>query len=142
VTLGTSGSEFGWRNGTGKWPEYYPDSLPTVVNTGLGSPTGVTFGYGAKFPGKYQDALYCVDWAYGKVYAAHLTPSGAGYRGTFETFLEGKAFDGTDTSSAATARCTSRSAAAARSPGCTASRTPATNRPRPSSGRTIRRGRR
>jgi putative heme-binding domain-containing protein len=37
-----------------------------------------------------------VDWAYGKVYAAHLTAEGAGYRATFEPFAEGKAFDGTD----------------------------------------------
>ena len=28
VCLAASGSEFGWRNGTGKWPPYYPDSLP------------------------------------------------------------------------------------------------------------------
>ena len=32
----TSGSEFGWRSGTGKWPAYYPDSLPAVgVGPGL-----------------------------------------------------------------------------------------------------------
>lgn len=96
VLLGVSGGEFGWRNGTGKWPDTYPDSLPAVANTGLGSPTGVVFGYGAKFPAKYQQALYCVDWAYGKVYAAHVTPLGAGYRATFETFVAGPAFDGTD----------------------------------------------
>jgi len=27
-----------------KWPEYYADSLPPVVNIGIGSPTGVKFG--------------------------------------------------------------------------------------------------
>ena len=48
----TKGSEFGWRSGTGKWPEYYDDSLPAVVNIGPSSPTGVLFGYGAKFPAK------------------------------------------------------------------------------------------
>jgi putative heme-binding domain-containing protein len=92
----TSGGEYGWRNGTGKWPEYYPDSLPAVANMGMGSPTGVTFGYGAKFPAKYQKAFFCMDWTYGKLYALHLTPEGAGYRGTFEPFVEGKAWDGTD----------------------------------------------
>jgi len=30
----SSGSEFGWRSGTGKWPGYYPDSLPTLVMVG------------------------------------------------------------------------------------------------------------
>ncbi len=52
-----SGSEFGWRSGTGKWPAYYVDSLPPLLNIGPGSPVGVTFGYGARFPAKYQKAL-------------------------------------------------------------------------------------
>ena len=53
-------------------PVYYPDNLPPVVNIGPGSPTGMTFGYGAKFPAKYQDALFMCDWSYGKLYAVHL----------------------------------------------------------------------
>ena len=68
------GGEYGWRNGTGKWPEYSPDSLGAVVNIGLGSPTGVEFGTGAKFPAKYQRALFINDWTYGKIYAVHMTP--------------------------------------------------------------------
>ena len=60
------GSDWGWRNGTGKYPVYYPDTLPPVVNIGPGSPTGVTFGYGAKFPQKYQDAFFICDWSYGR----------------------------------------------------------------------------
>ena len=54
----TSGSMYGWRNGTGKRPEFYPDTLPPVVNIGPGSPTGVTFGYGAKFPKKYHLLIF------------------------------------------------------------------------------------
>ena len=27
----TSAAEFGWRSGTGKWPDYYPDSLPAIA---------------------------------------------------------------------------------------------------------------
>jgi hypothetical protein len=26
-----SGAEFGWRNGSAKWPTYYPDSVPPVL---------------------------------------------------------------------------------------------------------------
>lgn len=96
VNLLVSGGEYGWRNGTGKWPEYYPDSLGAVVNTGMGSPVGVTFGYGLKAPPKYQHAFFIEDWAYGKIYAVHLTPRGAGYTGVFETFCSGKGFDVTD----------------------------------------------
>ncbi|MEZ6123246.1 MAG: c-type cytochrome [Planctomycetaceae bacterium] len=46
VMHATSGSEFGWRSGTGKWPEYYVDSLPAMVDIGPGSPVGADFGYG------------------------------------------------------------------------------------------------
>src|SRR5206468_400135 len=46
----TSGSEHGWRSGTGVWPDHYPDNLPPVINIGIGSPTGVGNGIGAKFP--------------------------------------------------------------------------------------------
>jgi putative heme-binding domain-containing protein len=85
----TSGSEFGWRNGAGKWPAYYPDSLGAVVNVGPGSPTGVCFGYGAKFPAKYQEAFFISDWSYGKLYAVHLTPHGSSYKGDIEEFVTG-----------------------------------------------------
>jgi len=96
VCFAASGAEFGWRNGAGKWPPYYPDSLPAAVNIGPGSPTGVTFGYGAKFPAKYQDALYINDWSYGKLYAVHLEPDGAGYNGAYEEFVTGTPLPLTD----------------------------------------------
>jgi putative heme-binding domain-containing protein len=96
VNLVASGAEFGWRNGSGKWPAYYPDSLPAVVDIGPGSPTGVTFGHGAKFPKKYQDALYILDWSYGKMYAVHLKPAGAGYAADVEEFMSAQPLPLTD----------------------------------------------
>lgn len=92
----TSGSEFGWRNGAGKRPEWYPDNLPPVVNIGPGSPTGMTFGYGAKFPAKYQEALFILDWSWGKLYAVHLQPTGSSYTGHTEEFISGAPFPVTD----------------------------------------------
>ncbi len=92
----TSGSEYGWRNGAGKRPEWYPDNLGAVVNIGPGSPTGVTFGYGAKFPAKYQDAFYILDWSWGKLYAVHLQPDGSSYTATREEFLSGAPLPLTD----------------------------------------------
>lgn len=92
----TSGAEFGWRNGGGKWPAYYPDSLPAVVDIGPGSPTGVCFGFGASFPKEYQDALFVCDWSYGKLYAVHLKPDGASYSGSFEEFISGRPLPLTD----------------------------------------------
>lgn len=85
----TGGSEFGWRSGTGKWPSGYTDSLPAVVDIGPGCPTGITFGYGARFPVKYQNALFLCDWSFGKLYAVHLSPSGASYAGEVEDFITG-----------------------------------------------------
>ncbi len=82
----TSASEFGWRSGTGKWPDYYPDSLPGF-DIGVGSPTGVTNGIGARFPQKYQKAIYVLDWTYGRILAIHLTPQGSSYSATFENFV-------------------------------------------------------
>lgn len=87
VTHATSGSEFGWRSGTGKWPTYYIDSLPQVVDIGPGSPVGVEFGTGTKFPAKYQKALYLLDWTFGTIYAVHLEPDGSTYKGVKEEFL-------------------------------------------------------
>jgi putative heme-binding domain-containing protein len=87
ATHSTSGSHFGWRSGTGKWPAYYVDSLPPLLDIGPGSPVGVTFGHGAKFPAKYQKALYLLDWTFGTIYALHLEPEGSTYRATKEEFL-------------------------------------------------------
>jgi putative heme-binding domain-containing protein len=96
VCLVASGSEYGWRNGAGKWPAYYPDSLPAVYNVGPGSPTGICFGYGTRFPVKYQEALFLCDWSYGKLYALHLTPDGSSYKGEAEEFLNGSPLPLTD----------------------------------------------
>lgn len=87
-----SGAEFGFRNGDGKWPDYYLDSFGAVMDIGPGSPTGIGFGYAAKFPARYQDALFLADWSFGKVRALHLTPSGASYTGQAEEFIGGQPF--------------------------------------------------
>lgn len=91
-----SGADYGWRNGAGKRPEFYPDTLPATLNIGPGSPTGTLFGYGAKFPAKYQRAFYALDWSWGKVYAVHLKPEGASYTATKEEFLTGAPLPITD----------------------------------------------
>lgn len=87
VNHASSGSELGWRSGTGKWPSYYVDSLPAMVDIGPGSPVGVEFGYGTRFPAKYQKALYICDWTFGTMYAIHTQPDGSTYKGVKEEFL-------------------------------------------------------
>jgi putative heme-binding domain-containing protein len=88
--------DYGWRSGAGRWPAYYADSLGEVVNIGPGSPTGVAFGTGAKFPAKYQRALFAADWTFGTLYAIHLTPDGASFRGEKTEFVSGKPLPLTD----------------------------------------------
>jgi len=91
-----SGGDYGWRSGSGKWPAYYEDSLPPVVDIGPGSPTGVASGLGAKFPAKYQNAIYALDWTFGTIYAIHLEARGAGYAGKAEPFVFGAPLPVTD----------------------------------------------
>ncbi|HTH49834.1 MAG TPA: c-type cytochrome [Candidatus Limnocylindria bacterium] len=91
-----SGGDQGFREGSAKYPEYYSDSLPAVVNIGIGSPTGVKFGTGAKFPAKYQQAMFIMDWSYGRIMAVHLKETNSTYTGTFETFIRGKPLNVTD----------------------------------------------
>ena len=91
-----SGGDYGWRSGSGKWPAYYEDSLPPVVDIGPGSPTGVASGLGTKFPAKYQNAIYALDWTFGTIYAIHLQADGAGYAGKAEPFVYGAPLPVTD----------------------------------------------
>ncbi|HEY2253777.1 MAG TPA: hypothetical protein VGH74_22035, partial [Planctomycetaceae bacterium] len=94
-----SGADYGWRVAQGKWPPYYPDhpdnGLPTI-DVGRGSPTAVMFGTNLEYPSPYREALYVLDWSYGRVLAVHLAPRGAGYRAALELFLQGKPLNVTD----------------------------------------------
>ena len=96
INQSPSGGEFGWRSGAGKWPAYYADSLPATLDIGPGSPTGVTFGTGAKFPARYQTAFFANDWTYGTMYAIMLKPDGAGYKAEKTEFVSGKPLSVTD----------------------------------------------
>jgi putative heme-binding domain-containing protein len=96
VCHATSGSEFGWRSGTGKWPTYYEDSLPPTVDIGPGSPTGIVFGEGAKFPARFQKALFILDWTYSTIYSIDMEPDGASYVGKKSDFVTGTPLPVTD----------------------------------------------
>lgn len=91
-----AGSEFGWRNGSGKWPSYYEDSHGSVVDIGPGCPTGLLSGKGAKFPEKYQRAIYALDWTFATLYAIHLQEDGSGYKGNVEEVVAGSGLPLTD----------------------------------------------
>ena len=85
----TSGSEYGWRTGSGKWPVEYPDNLSAVANMSQGSPTAVVMGHRLSFPAKYQRGLFACDWSFGTIYYVDLVPEGSTYTGQREEFLHG-----------------------------------------------------
>jgi len=92
----TSGSEFGWRPGTGKWSPVWPDNLPAILNIGQGSPTNVVYGGNARFPEKYRRAVFAFDWSFGIIYAIHLQPKGSSYEAKGEEFVSGSPLPLTD----------------------------------------------
>ncbi|MDA0378841.1 MAG: heme-binding protein [Bacteroidetes bacterium] len=85
----TSGSDFGWRTGSGKWPAYYPDTLPPVVEVGQGSPTAVVGGANLAFPTRFREGMFLFDWSFGTIYWTKLTAAGGSYAGEVEEFLSG-----------------------------------------------------
>ncbi|HZW30342.1 MAG TPA: HEAT repeat domain-containing protein [Isosphaeraceae bacterium] len=92
----TLGANFGWRNGSGKWPAYYADSLPSTLDIGRGSPTGVTFYQARQFPPEYHDSFLICDWSQGRILAVRLERRGATYAGTASELVSGQPLNCTD----------------------------------------------
>jgi len=90
------GGDYGWRRGTGRFPAWYADTLPSVIDIGLSSPTGIFFGYEARFPAKYQNALFLLDWSYGRIIAVHFISNGAWIQAAQENFISGRPLNVTD----------------------------------------------
>jgi hypothetical protein len=91
-----SGGDYGYRQGTRMWSAWSPDAVPSSLDIGKGSPTGVKFGTRSRFPPRYRRALFISDWAYGRIFAVHLTPRGAGYDCSAELFVKGRPLNVTD----------------------------------------------
>ena len=81
------GRHAGWVSASWKRPDYYPDMLPVSADCGRGSPTGVVAYRHDRFPARYHDALFLLDWTFGRVFALSLSPDGSSRRGQAELFL-------------------------------------------------------
>ena len=90
------GADYVWRTGAANTPGYYIDSLQPILETGRGSPTGLTFYEHHQFPKKYQDAFFMADWSIGVIWAVHLKPNGATFKGEAEKFCVGAPLNVTD----------------------------------------------
>lgn len=90
------GGEYGWRSGWSKWPTYYHDSLPSTVELGRGSPTGLEFYNHTGYPTRYHNSLFACDWSQGRILSIRLKRSGASYIARSEVFLQGRPLNATD----------------------------------------------
>jgi putative heme-binding domain-containing protein len=89
---------YGYRNGSGKYPQYYIDSLPPVRDLGRGSPVGVEFYTSYAYPREFFDNLFEADWSRGRLLYTALTPAGATYTARTDRaeFVHGEPFNITD----------------------------------------------
>ncbi|MEM7477320.1 MAG: HEAT repeat domain-containing protein [Planctomycetota bacterium] len=86
------GAEFGWRSGWSKWPSYYLDRLPPVMETGRGSPTGACVYSHHMFPVRYQGCLFLADWTAGQIMCVRFKDG----QPQAEMFIEGQPLNVTD----------------------------------------------
>ncbi len=91
-----AGGEYGWRSGWSKWPEYFLDGLPSILETGRGSPTGVVCYDHHAFPDRYRGAFFLGDWSLGRILVAFPRIEGASFAAAAEVFVEGKPLNVTD----------------------------------------------
>ena len=89
---------YGYRNGSGKYPAYYLDSLPPTREVGRGSPVGVEFYTSYAYPKEFYDNLFEADWSRGRLLYTALTPAGATYsaRSDRAEIVHGEPFNVTD----------------------------------------------
>ena len=89
---------YGYRNGSGKYPPYYIDSLPPVRDLGRGSPVGVEFYTSYAYPREFFDNFFEADWSRGRLMYTALTPNGATYAARTDRaeFVHGEPFNITD----------------------------------------------
>ncbi len=93
------GGDVGYRTAGNKMPPRFhdqPENVPPVLTIGRSSPTAVFCDKKLAFPKPYRDAMYLLDWTYGRALAVHLVPRGAGWRAQAELFLQGRPLNVTD----------------------------------------------
>lgn len=84
------GGEYGWRSGSGCWPDWFADSLPPVCETDSASPTGMVSGHESAWPDPWRSMIYAADWTFGRILAVTLSRQGATYSGSWQLFASGR----------------------------------------------------
>jgi len=99
ITSSAAGTK-GSREGSAKWPEEYPDSLPCGSQCRHRVADRRAVRNGRKISGTLSTRVLRVGlvlWTH--LGAVHLTPSGASYTGVFEPFVTGKPLNVTESRS-------------------------------------------
>ncbi len=81
------GSHAGWVTRSWKRPDGFLDMPPVIATAGRGSPTGVACYQHRQFPEKYREALFVLDWTFGRVLALPLVRNGSAWKTDPELFL-------------------------------------------------------
>ncbi len=92
----TPGADYGWRTGSGKFPESYPDTLPGTEGLGRGSPVGIAFYHHNTYPEKYQGALFLGDWSRGRILVSFPKEEGSSFSSSSLDFVQGHPLNVTD----------------------------------------------
>ena len=95
---GIPGGNYGYRDGSGKYPAHYIDSLPPVRDVGRGSPVGVEFYTSYAYPREFFETFFEADWSRGRLLYTALKPNGATYSARTDRaeFVHGEPFNITD----------------------------------------------
>lgn len=83
-------SHAGWHSRSWKRPDDFIDMPPVIDSFGRGCPTGVVCYRHRQFPPKFQNALFVLDWTFGRVHAISMQRNGGGWQSDSMLFMEGK----------------------------------------------------
>jgi putative membrane-bound dehydrogenase-like protein len=83
------GSHAGWVTRSWKRPRTHSDMPPVVGAFGRGSPTGVACYRHRQFPKQYFNAVFALDWTFGRVLAMPLERNGSTWQSKPVTFMTG-----------------------------------------------------
>ena len=83
------GANAGWFDRSWKRPNHYFEMQPVIGEFGRGSPTGVACYRHTQFPKPYRDAIYALDWTYGRVLMMPLETGGSVWKSRPKVFMKG-----------------------------------------------------
>lgn len=89
------GAHAGWVTRSWKRPDYFLDMPTVAARLGRGSPTGISCYQHYQFPAKYQNAIFALDWTFGRVVVVRKqTSKSKGATFEHELFVSGKGTHG------------------------------------------------